>query len=132
MSLTPLFTAPLPIQIHATLALLLIPLTVTIFLLPRGSRLHKRLGWTWVAGMAVVALSSFQIQTIRNIGPFSPIHLLSVLSLGSLVFAIVSIRRRRVSAHRKTMLGLTWGALVVAGLFTLLPGRLMHDVLIGG
>jgi uncharacterized membrane protein len=41
-------------------------------------------------------------------------------------------RRQRHVAHRKTMPGLTWGALIGAGLFTLLPARVMFQVLTGG
>lgn len=132
MSLTPLLTAPLPIQIHALAALMLIPLTLAIFSLRRGSPLHKKLGWAWVIGMAAVALSSFWVHEIRLLGRFSPIHLLSILSLGTLVVAITAIRRRNVRRHRIAMLSLVWGALVGAGVFTLLPGRIMHDILLGG
>jgi uncharacterized membrane protein len=37
-----------------------------------------------------------------------------------------------VRAHRSAMLGLFLGALVIAGLFTLVPGRIMHAVVFGG
>lgn len=132
MSLTPLLTADLPVQIHAFAALLLIPLTLTIFAIRRGSPLHKKLGWAWVIGMVSVALSSFWVHEIRLVGSFSPIHLLSVLSLVTLVIAITAIRRRNVRRHRTAMLWLVWGALVGAGAFTLLPGRIMHSVVMGG
>lgn len=132
MSFLPLFEAPASIQIHAWIALLLIPLTLVIFLIPRGSSLHKTLGWAWVTGMGAVALSSFWITEIRLIGPYSPIHALSILTLSSLVYAIYSIRTHRVARHRKTMLSLVWGALFGAGIFTLLPGRIMHNVVFGG
>lgn len=132
MSLAPLFAASFSVQLHAFAALLLIPLTLTIFALPRGSRLHKRLGWAWVVLMATVALSSFAVNSIRMIGPFSPIHLLSVLTLFALFGAIIAIRKRRVAQHRKIMLGLTYGALLGAGLFTLLPRRIMYDVVLSG
>jgi uncharacterized membrane protein len=37
----------------------------------------------------------------------------------------------RVQRHRLTMIGLFAGALVVAGLFTFVPGRIMHKVIFG-
>ncbi|MDF1804136.1 DUF2306 domain-containing protein [Thalassovita sp.] len=132
MSLTPLLESPFAIQIHALAAVLLIPLTLVIFAIERGSPLHKRLGWAWVIGMALVAISSFWISELRIIGAYSPIHLLSLFTLGALVFGVTSIRTGQVSRHRKTMKGITLGALVTAGAFTLLPGRIMHAVLIGG
>jgi uncharacterized membrane protein len=131
MTLSPLLSASFAIQAHAIAALALIPLTITIFLIPRGSSLHKGLGWAWVAGMAIVAVSSFWITEIRVWGAFSPIHLLSVFTLGTLVFAIVNIRRRKVGRHRKAMLALVYGALIGAGLFTMLPGRIMNHVIFG-
>ncbi|WP_393956232.1 hypothetical protein [Methylorubrum sp. POS3] len=48
-----------------------------------------------------------------------------------LAVAIVHARARRIEAHRWTMIGLFVGALVITGLFTLVPGRVMHAVLFG-
>lgn len=40
-------------------------------------------------------------------------------------------RRHNVRAHRLTMIFIFTGALVIAGFFTFVPGRIMHDVLFG-
>lgn len=130
-SLTPLLAQDPWVQSHAILALALLPLTAAIFALPRGSRLHRGLGWTWVLGMGAVALSSFAIQDIRLIGPFSPIHGLSLITLATLVLGVRAARGKRVASHRQTMKSLTFGALIGAGLFTLLPGRIMYQVVFG-
>jgi len=132
MTLQPLFAEPGIIQIHALVALVLVPLTIAIFVVPRGRRAHRIMGWSWVIGMGVVAASSFWIHSFRLVGPFSPIHLLSVVTLVALVTGVRAARGHRVSLHRKTMRSLVFGALVVAGAFTLLPGRVMHAVLFGG
>ena len=42
---------------------------------------HRRLGRAWVAAMAGTALTSLFIAEARILGPFSVIHLLSVLTL---------------------------------------------------
>lgn len=131
MSLAPLLAAPLSIQIHAISALCLIPLTLLLFSLPSGNHLHRTLGWGWVIAMSCVALSSFWIKEIRLIAGFSPIHLLSITTLFSLSAAVIAARRHRVQHHRRTMSWLTYGALMGAGVFTLLPGRLMHSVVFG-
>jgi uncharacterized membrane protein len=39
--------------------------------------------------------------------------------------------RHQVPDHRRTMVLTFTGALVIAGLFTLLPGRIMHAVVFG-
>jgi uncharacterized membrane protein len=48
-----------------------------------------------------------------------------------LVLAVVHARRHNVSGHRKAMTSIFFGALIVAGLFTFLPGRIMHAVVFG-
>jgi uncharacterized membrane protein len=79
--------------------------------------------------MATVAISSFWISTIKFIGPFSPIHLLSIFVLVQLVGAVRAARSGRITDHKRYMQGLSFGALLVAGAFTLLPGRVMNAVL---
>ena len=88
-------------------------------------------GWIWVALMAVVAASSFRIHQIRMVGPFNPIHLLSIFTLVMLPLAMWRAHTHRVVAHRSMMIFIFVGALVVAGLFTLVPGRIMHQVFFG-
>jgi uncharacterized membrane protein len=48
-----------------------------------------------------------------------------------LPLAVWRAHRHRVTEHRRAMIGLFCGALVVAGLFTLLPGGIMHAVVYG-
>jgi uncharacterized membrane protein len=48
-----------------------------------------------------------------------------------LVVAVVAARSHHVRAHKITMMSIFAGALIIAGLFTLVPGRLMHTVLFG-
>jgi uncharacterized membrane protein len=43
----------------------------------------------------------------------------------------VQARRHQVDRHRSAMTKIFVGALVIAGLFTLLPGRIMHAVVFG-
>src|SRR6201996_457756 len=99
---------------------------------PKGTLPHRALGWIWVALMMVVALSSFWIHQIRLVGPFSPIHLLSIFTLVIVPIGVWRAHRHDVSGHSKTMVLTFAGALVIAGLFTLLPGRIMHAVVFGG
>lgn len=131
MTFSPLLSAPIAVQLHAFAALALIPLTIAIFSLKRGNRLHRMLGWTWICLMGCVALSSFWIQEIRLLGGFSPIHLLSLITLFSIAIALRAARSKQISRHRRVMTWLTYGSLMAAGLFTLLPGRLMNAVLLG-
>ena len=106
-------------------------LGIVQFAAPKGTLPHRTIGWIWVLLMFAVALSSFWIHEIRLVGPFSPIHLLSIFAPIMLVLAVVHARRHNVSGHRKAMTSIFFGALIVAGLFTFLPGRIMHAVVFG-
>lgn len=101
------------------------------FAAPKGTIPHRTIGWIWVALMLAVSLSSLLIHQIRLWGPWSPIHLLSVFTLLSLPLAVWAAHRHRVAAHRRAMISIFLGALVIAGVFTLLPGRIMHQVVFG-
>jgi len=131
MSLAPLLDAAPAIPLHAFAAMAAFVLGLVQFAAPKGTLPHRTIGWIWVALMAVVAASSFWIHQIRLVGPFSPIHLLSIFTLVMLPIAVWRTHTHRVAAHRWTMIFIFTGALVVAGLFTLLPGRIMHSVFFG-
>lgn len=49
-----------------------------------------------------------------------------------LPLALGHARRGRIGSHRRAMLSLFFGALVIAGGFTLLPTRIMGRVVFGG
>ena len=131
MNLAPLLEAAPAIPLHAFAAMAAFVLGLVQFAAPKGTLPHRTIGWIWVLLMAVVAASSFWIHQIRLVGPFSPIHLLSIFTLVMLPLAVWRAHTHRVADHRRIMILMFAGALVVAGLFTLLPGRIMHHVVFG-
>jgi uncharacterized membrane protein len=131
MSLAPLLDAAPQIPVHAFAAMAAFVLGVVQLTAPKGTLPHRTLGWIWVALMALVALSSFWIHQIRMFGPWSPIHLLSIFTLIVLPLGVWKAHRHDVVSHRRIMVLIFTGALVIAGLFTLVPGRIMHTVLFG-
>jgi uncharacterized membrane protein len=132
MSLAPLLQAEPVIQIHAFAAIGAFALGLIQLSAPKGTLPHRTIGWIWVALMAAIALSSFFIHEIKMVGPFSPIHLLSIFTLIMLPLAVLHARRHNVKQHRGAMIGIFIGALLVAGAFTFVPGRIMHAVAFGG
>ncbi|WP_412504642.1 DUF2306 domain-containing protein [Roseovarius sp. SYSU LYC5161] len=116
---------------HAVAALGAMGLGAVQFLLPKGTISHRMIGRVWVTLMAIVAVASLWIHEFRMIGAFSAIHLLSLLTLAVLVHAIRAARQRRIRAHRNAMIQPYLLAVILTGLFTLLPGRTMHAVLFG-
>jgi uncharacterized membrane protein len=131
MSLAPLLNAAPAISLHAFAAMAAFALGLVQFAAPKGTLPHRTLGWIWVLLMLTVAISSFWIQKIRLVGPFGPIHLLSIVALALLPLAVWRAHTHHVAAHRRIMIGLFAGALVVAGLLAMAPGRLMHRVIFG-
>jgi uncharacterized membrane protein len=131
MSLAPLLDAASPIPLHAVAAMSAFVLGVVQLAAPKGTLPHRTIGWIWVLLMAMVAASSFRIHLIRLVGPWSPIHLLSIFVLVMLPLAVWRAHTHRVADHRLIMISIFSGALVIAGLLTLLPGRIMHAVVFG-
>ncbi|MEM9106990.1 MAG: DUF2306 domain-containing protein [Pseudomonadota bacterium] len=128
----PLLHASLAIQIHVIAAVAAIVLGATIFFRRKGTGAHRRAGQLWVLLMFVVCFSSFAIHELRVWGPWSPIHILSVATPVFLVQAIYLARNGQIRSHKLTMISTYLGALVIAGAFSFMPGRIMHDVAANG
>jgi uncharacterized membrane protein len=131
MTLDPLLQAPAAIQLHTAAAVAAFGLGIVQLTAAKGTTRHRLLGWSWAVLMALVAASSFFIHTICTLGGFSLIHLLSIITLVALPIGLWRAHRHDVRAHKRTMQLLFLGALLIAGAFTLMPGRIMHDVMFG-
>ena len=131
LSLAPLLNAPPAIQIHAVAAMTGFVLGVVQLSAPKGTLPHRTLGWIWVTLMVIVSVTAFFIHEIRLWGPWSPIHLLAIFTLATLPLAVWYAHQHNVSMHRFAMISIFTGALVIAGLFTFVPGRIMHAVVFG-
>ena len=131
MNLTPV------IAVHMTAALGALAIGPVALWARSGARprprLHRAFGYAWVTLMVVAALSAIFIRDHRilNIAGFTPIHLLVPLTFATLVGAFRALALGQIARHRKLMRSLYWGACVVAGAFTLMPGRYLHGVLFG-
>ena len=116
---------------HMICAVSALALGVAILTRRKGNGSHRALGWTWVVLMGVVALTSVFIRDYRlpNLFGFTPIHLFTLTTAVLLPIAVWNARRGNVAAHRKTMKGVYLGGCIVAGVFTLVPGRFLGDLL---
>src|ERR1700716_4477279 len=100
MTLAPLLNAALAIPLHAFAAMAAFVLGIVQFAAPKGTLPHRTIGWIWVLLMAAVAISSFWIHTIRLVGPFSPIHLLSIFTLIMVPLAVWRGPQNRAARHQ--------------------------------
>ncbi len=132
-----LHAAPIPdslrqtaVVAHLGSVLLALPLGISQLVLPKGAFRHRTVGYIWIALMVFTALVSFAIHTIIP-HSLSPIHLFSVLTLIFAPLIVFFARTGRIERHRSAVLGVMIGGLAIAGLFTFLPGRIMHAVVFG-
>ncbi|MBY9065713.1 DUF2306 domain-containing protein [Hyphomonas sp. WL0036] len=124
MDFTPLLESPLILQTHVAGAIITFVIGCILLAGVKGRTMHRTLGYVWVVTMAVTAISSFFLKTI-NPGSFSFIHALSAWTVIMLPIGVAAARRKKIAVHRKHMTEMFIGAMLVAGLFTFLPGRLM-------
>ncbi|MEO9876039.1 MAG: DUF2306 domain-containing protein [Anderseniella sp.] len=130
MNIKPLLEASLAIQLHVAAAALAIVLSAAIIIVRRGTPIHKHVGRAWVAMLATICISSFWI-TGMNGSNYSWIHLLSAWTLLGLTQAVWAVRAGNIRAHKYAMISTMVGALLGAGFFAFMPGRMMNAVLFG-
>ncbi len=129
MQLTPL------IAIHMSAALAATAIgPVALWSRRRGAahpRLHRAAGYAFVTLMAGAALSACFIRdfSLPNWGGYTPIHLLVPLSLAGIGRSLWHLYRGNIAGHRQIIRSVYIGACIVAGLFTLLPGRYLGGLL---
>jgi len=131
MTLAPLLQASPDIQLHAFAAMGVVVVGAVQLAAPKGTLPHRIVGSIWVLLMLVVSISAFFVHELRIWGPWSPIHLLAIFTLVMLPVGVCRAHKHEVKRHRRAMLGLFFGALVIAALFTFMPGRIMHEVMFG-
>lgn len=100
-----------------------------ILIIRKGTPKHKMLGKLYVGFMLITAFITLFMPAA--VGPtflnhFGFIHLLSVLVFVTVPRAILAIRKGNVNEHKRHMLGMYIGALLIAGSLAMMPGRMMH------
>jgi uncharacterized membrane protein len=133
MTLEPLLAAPLAVQIHV--ATVLPAAVIGAFLLlwrGKGTPTHRFFGRIWVVLMIGSSLSSLFIHELNVWRGFSPIHILSLVTIVGCVYAVRAAMRGDIRAHKKTMTQIYVGGILIAGGFTFAPYRIMNRVVIEG
>jgi uncharacterized membrane protein len=126
--LAPLFAQSWLVQFHIATVAIALALGPAQFVLPKGTGLHRVLGWAWAGAMFSTAAASFFIRDL-NEGQFSPIHIFSLMTFIG-VPAALWLARMKVMSHARAMVGLYIG-LLIAGLTAIAPGRLIWAMFFG-
>jgi uncharacterized membrane protein len=95
-------------------------------------KLHRAFGYAWVTLMLITALSALFIHShFPQWWRFSWIHLFVPSTLIGVFVAFRYLLKGNIQGHRKAMLSLYFGACLGAGVFTLLPGRFLGQLIWG-
>ena len=81
-----------------------------------------------------VSISSFWIKQLIPNGIFfgySPIHLLIIFVIIQISLGIYFARVGNVFRHKQCMAYTYFGGLIIAGIFTFYPGRIMYKIFVG-
>lgn len=116
------------------LATILPAFLIATYLLSRrkGDAQHRMLGRCYMLLMLISATVTLFMPA--QVGPalmghFGFIHLLSLLVFYAIPAALLGIRSNNIAKHKRAMIMLYVGGLLIAGSFALMPGRMLHDYL---
>ena len=105
-----------------------------LLILKKGTSFHKKWGKLYMILMMITAIITLFMPA--KVGPqflshFGWIHSFSFLTIYTVPTAITAVRKGNIKAHKRKMILLYFGALVIAGGFTFVPGRFLYEVFFG-
>ena len=132
MDLTPVLDAPFAVKLHlVTVVPAFLIGTWLIFVSRKGAPVHRAFGAIYLVLMTVTAITTLFVHQLMPGSPFfglSPVHLLVPLTLFAVISALWAARRHDIAGHRRAMIILYVGGMLIAGGLTFLPGRILHRV----
>lgn len=102
-----------------------------LLIIQKGTKTHKTWGKAYMILMLTTAwITLFMPAKVgpQILGHFGWIHSFSLLTLYTVPTAYTAIRRGDVKAHKRKMVLLYFGAIIIAGGFTFVPGRFLYEV----
>lgn len=105
-----------------------------LLIIKKGTSMHRRLGRVYMILMMVTAIITLFMPAevgSRFLNHFGWIHGFSFLTIYTVPTAYIAIKKGNVKKHKRKMILLYFGAIIIAGGFTFFPGRYLHSVFFG-
>ncbi len=103
--------------VHTGSALVALACGAIVLLQRKGTRVHRRIGWAYVASMVTLNVTALLIY--RLFGAFGPFHVAALASLATLAAGVVTVVRRRPAhnwvEHHYWWMAYSYLGLVAAG-----------------
>jgi len=105
-----------------------------LLLIKKGTTVHKSFGRIYMVLMMITAVVTLFMPA--HVGPkflnhFGWIHSFSFLTLYTVPTAYLAIKKGNVKSHKRKMILLYFGAIIIAGGFTFTPGRYLYQLFFG-
>lgn len=105
-----------------------------LLVIKKGTALHRTAGRVYMILMLFTAIVTLFMPA--HVGPkllnhFGWIHLFSFLTIYTVPTAYLAVKKGNIKSHKRKMILLYFGALVIAGGFTLVPGRYLYSIFFG-
>jgi uncharacterized membrane protein len=125
---------PVLMYLHLITVVPCVFLGTILILIQKGTAIHKSMGRIYMVLMLITAfITLFMPAQVgpQFVGHFGWVHSFSFLTLYTVPTAYVAIRKGNMRSHQRKMILLYVGAILIAGGFTLAPGRYLHGVFFG-
>ena len=102
-----------------------------LLLIKKGTKTHVTFVRIYMILMLITAtITLFMPAEVRPtvFNHFGWIHSFSFLTLYTVPTAYLAIKKGNVKAHKRKMILLYFGAIIIAGGFTFVPGRYLHNL----
>jgi uncharacterized membrane protein len=102
-----------------------------LLLIKKGTKIHRQLGRVYMILMLITAtITLFMPAQVgpRVLNHFGWIHSFSFLTIYTVPTAYSAIKKGNVKSHKRKMILLYFGAIVIAGGFTFFPGRYLYEL----
>ena len=105
-----------------------------LLLIKKGTSVHQNFGRIYMVLMLITAfITLFMPARVGSqiFNHFGWIHSFSFLTLYTVPTAYLAIKKGNVKVHKRKMILLYFGAIIIAGGFTFAPGRYLNELFFG-